>query len=331
MPSGSTIPWIEKYRPRTIDDIILDPHTKKTIQQIIDNKYLKNNIIITGSPGIGKTTTLQCIAKNLLGRHYQSGTIELNASDDRGMKAIQDTLIYFCKKSIDLRADDEQNYSPHKIIILDEADNMTSKAQHLINSLMEDYKSTTRFAFTCNNSSDIIEAIQSKCIILRYARLSIGNVIERLKYICQKEHLTYEDKALNEIALISGGDMRNAVNTLQLINTASNSAIINLATVYSVCDRPRFDIIRELFLECQKKNVVAAIKILQNLKHDGYSGSDLVMYMANVLKIYELKELSEETKIWFLEKIARSSYIISKGLDSELQLSNLAIAMCSCH
>ena len=125
----------DKYRPKNIDEIMLDNHTRNTISKIIENKFLKNNIIITGVPGIGKTTTLQCIAKILLGKHFHNAMIELNASDERGIKAIQDTIINFCKKKIDLSPDNVQEYSPHKIIILDEADNMTSKAQHLINSL----------------------------------------------------------------------------------------------------------------------------------------------------------------------------------------------------
>ena len=154
------IPWVEKYRPTNIENLVLETPIYNKIKKIIDDKNMPN-IIITGLPGIGKTTTILCIAKILLGKYFEQGVLELNASDDRGIKAVQDSIIYFCKKKLEM----EEDYAQHKIVLLDEADNMTTKAQQLVNNLMEKYHSTTRFAFTCNNSSDIIEAIQSRCII----------------------------------------------------------------------------------------------------------------------------------------------------------------------
>ena len=108
------------------------------------------NIIITGIPGIGKTTTILCIAKNLIRKYFEEGVLELNASDVRGVKTVQETIEYFCKKKLQI----DENFANHKIVLLDEADNMTKKAQQSINNLMEQYQDTTRFAFTCNNSSD---------------------------------------------------------------------------------------------------------------------------------------------------------------------------------
>ncbi len=319
------LPWIEKYRPKKLDDIILDEHTMNKIKQIQKAKNMRN-LIITGVPGIGKTTTIQCIAKELLGKHYENGTIELNASDDRGIKAIQDTIINFCKKKLDLNKDDEQEYASHKIIILDEADNMTIKAQHLINTLMGDYDKTTRFAFTCNNSSDIIEAIQSRCIIFRYSRLSNKQVVDRLEQICKIEKVIYTRIALNNIAIISQGDMRNAVNILQLVNTAYGE--ISVANIESICDKPRPQIIKEFFKECQNKNYKEALQLIHQLKRSGFGGSDIMLSMTNVLKSHDLTEIDDATKIKFLEKISRTSYIISKGIDTDLQLSSCVASMC---
>lgn len=117
-------PWIEKYRPKEVEDLVLEDGTLNKIKKIINDKDMPN-IIITGSPGIGKTTTILCIAKKLLGRHFKEGVLELNASDDRGVKTVNESIEYFCKKKLDI----SDKYSRHKIILLDEADNMTKKAQ----------------------------------------------------------------------------------------------------------------------------------------------------------------------------------------------------------
>jgi replication factor C subunit 2/4 len=312
-----SIPWIEKYRPKNIEDIVLDPNTYKKIKNIIEEKDMPN-IIITGVPGIGKTTTIQCIARGIYGKNVNQAILELNASDDRGIKAVQDTIITFCKKKIELD-NKEKTFANHKIIMLDEADNMTGKAQRLINNLMEKYHKTTRFAFTCNNSSDIIEAIQSRCIIFRYYRLGQKQVIERLRYICDKESVPYENPALEELAVFAQGDLRHAINNLQL--TYSGLVEVTVDNVYRMCDKPQTFIIKKLFAACIQKDSVTAFKILLDLKSNGYSGSDIMLSMSGTLKLPDFNLVSEADKIKLLGKVSRASYIISKGIDTNLQLA----------
>jgi replication factor C subunit 2/4 len=306
-PISDMIPWIEKYRPKTIEEIVLDNNTLKKIENIIQEKDMPN-IIITGVPGIGKTTTIQCIARSFFGKNINKSILEINASDDRGIKAVQEMIITFCKKKIE---------SNHKIIILDEADNMTSKAQRLINVLMEKYHKTTRFAFTCNNSSDIIEAIQSRCIIFRYYRLGKEQIIQRLKIICDKEKVPYEDEALEELAVSSQGDMRTAINNLQLTCNGIGEVIID--NVYKMCDKPQSIIIKQIFDACINKDVSLAIKTILNLKKNGFSGSDIMLSMTNTLKLADYT-IDESIKIKLLGKVSKASYIISRGIDSDLQL-----------
>jgi len=125
-------PWIEKYRPVTIEDLVLDEGMFNKIAKILDDKDMPN-MIITGVPGVGKTTTISCIAKNLLGKFYGEAVLELNASDDRGIKTVQESIEHFCKKKIYF----DDTIAQHKIVILDEADNMTIKAQQSIKNLMK--------------------------------------------------------------------------------------------------------------------------------------------------------------------------------------------------
>lgn len=311
-------PWIEKYRPSKLDDIILDEHTYKKIKKIIDDREM-TNLILPGVPGIGKTTTIKCIARALYGKYADEAVLELNASDDRGIKAVQEKIVTFCKKKMDLndRGDkDGRIYSEHKLIFLDEADNMTNKAQRLINNLMEKYNKTTRFAFTCNSSSDIIEGIQSRCIILRFYRLRKEQIVSRLEQICELEKIVIDKKGLYVIAELSDGDLRSAINNLQLVYRSYKS--ITPENIYKVCAKPQPEIIKNIINDCINKNFIEAKNKVFGLKKSGYSESDIILGLIHVLK--SDISIQEEIRINYLEKVCYYAYIISKGLSTDIQL-----------
>lgn len=312
----SKIPWIEKYRPKNIEDLILDDILLKKIKKIINDKNMPN-LIITGIPGIGKTTTIKCIVSKLYGKYIKDVVLELNASDDRGIKAVQETITNFCKKKIDLG--ENNGYIKHKIIILDEADNMTQKAQIFISVLMDKYHNSTRFAFTCNNSADIIEGIQSRCDIMRYMRLNVKQILTRLKYICKKENVEYEENALEILASISQGDIRNAINNLQLVYNCYNEIIEEY--IYTICDKPQPTIINNIFDACVEKNYKKAIKYFIDLKNQGFMESDIILNMIYMIRNNKTN-LNEKYKILFLDKICYSAFIISKGFDGTTQLTS---------
>lgn len=316
--SLNQIPWIEKYRPKKTDELILNETIQKKITKIINDKDMPN-IIITGIPGIGKTTTIKCIVSKLYGHHVKDAVLELNASDDRGIRTVQDTITNFCKKKLDLNDEEEKRYADHKIIILDEADNMTQKAQITISSLMEKHHMTTRFAFTCNSSSDIIESIQSRCNIIRYMRLSNDQIISRLKFICDKENVPYEDEALETIALFSQGDIRSAINNLQMVYNCYREIIVDY--IYIICDKPQPIIINKIFDSCVQKNYKQAVSTFIDLKNQGFMESDIILNMIYMIRNNKTN-LNEKTKNLFLDIICHSAYIISKGFDSPLQITS---------
>lgn len=316
----SNIPWIEKYRPRVIEELVVQESTLKRIKRIIEDDDMPN-IIITGIPGIGKTSTILCIAKQLLGKYYNQGVLELNASDDRGIKAVQESMIYFCKKKMETADGQKKN----KIILLDEADNMTKKAQQLINTLMETYENT-RFAFTCNNSSDIIESIQSRCIIFRYVRLSPEGLTGRLKYICKQEQVNYTESGLRAIVLTANGDMRKAINNLQLVHTGYST--VNGKNVYNLCDTPDPILIKDIFVSCHKKDLISALVHLDKLLKMGFCASDISMGMICTLKFSELKEINDVKKMAYLKMISDTCIIISRGINTDLQLSGCISRLC---
>ena len=318
------IPWTEKYRPTNINDIIVDQNIKQKINKIVEEKTMPD-IIITGVPGIGKTTTILCLAKKLLGKYMNDGIIELNASDDRGIKAVHESIVYFCKKKFEIDENDGK-YAKHKIILLDEADNMTKKAQQLINRLMDEYHHSTRFAFTCNNSSDIIEAIQSRCDILRYRRVEPKKVTKRLQNICEKEKVKYTKQGIESIVSTAQGDMRRAINSLQLIH--NGYGLITVDNVYKLCDIPHPKIIKDIFKHCDNKEFEEALALIMELIGKGYSESDISTSMMDILKSITYDELEEDIKIKFLVEIGKARIIIGKGINTPLQLTGCIAKLC---
>lgn len=223
------IPLIEKYRPESLKDIVGNTDAIERLRSIAVAGNLPN-IILAGSPGIGKTTSILCLAREMLGENYKNAVLELNASDARGIDVVRNKIKMFAQKKVTLPP------GKHKIIILDEADSMTASAQQALRRTMEIYSSSTRFALACNNSTKIIEPIQSRCAVLRFTKLSDSEILMRLQQVCALENIGYELSGLEAIIFTSEGDMRHALNALQ--STVSGFNHVTSENVFKVCDQP---------------------------------------------------------------------------------------------
>jgi replication factor C subunit 2/4 len=302
------IPFIEKYRPRDFNDLILPLPMQYKIANIIETKILPN-IIITGSPGTGKTSTILCLARKVLGNDYKDMLLELNASNNRTLDFINTTVAYFCKKKL------SSNTDKQKLIIFDEADNITKKAQNLLANLMEEHAYNTSFAFTCNESGKIIESIQSRCIILRYVPMTSENIKKRLTMICQKENISYDDEGLSAINFISQGDVRQAINNLEA--TYHGYKTVTDENVYKLCYHPHPKIVVEIIKECVNMNIIKGIEYIHELKNCGYCTNDILQTLLNSLR--EIK-IDEDIRINFIKIISDAYINVSEGVDSNLQL-----------
>lgn len=314
----TSIPWVEKYRPNYIKDICIDPNILKDLLYIVD-KHFTNNIIIIGSPGVGKTTTLKCFANELYGPYIDKYVLEINASDDRGIK-IHTDIINFCKVKIFYKKDDEHKYANHKLIILDEADNITNKAQRLISNMMEQFKHTTKFIFTCNYSNKIIQSIQSKSKIIMYPKLNDKLIIDRLKYICNKEHTSIDNDACKLITHIANGDMRTAINICNIVHNRHTE--ITEKYILDIYNIPHQTILKDILKSCIQKDIVNALNYTDELNKEGFCGKDILVYMFTYFKNNEIEGITEAIKYNMLDILSKTIYEVSNGVDSKLQLYN---------
>ncbi|XP_001607747.1 replication factor C subunit 2 [Nasonia vitripennis] len=312
----SNVPWIEKYRPQVFTDIVGNEDTVERLS-IFAQHGNAPNLIIAGPPGVGKTTTILCFARILLGPSFKDAVLELNASNERGIDVVRNKIKMFAQKKVNLAP------GKHKIIILDEADSMTDGAQQALRRTMEIYSSTTRFALACNNSEKIIEPIQSRCAMIRYGKLSDAQVLAKVIDVCQKENVSYTDDGLEAIVFTAQGDMRQALNNLQ--STVNGFNHVNGKNVFKVCDEPHPLLVKNMLEICTQGEISKAYEILKHLWHMGYSPEDLI---STIFRVAKNLTIDEYLKLEFIKEIGLTHMGIVNGVSSLLQLNSLIARLC---
>eukprot|EP00891_Asterochloris_glomerata_P001125 jgi/Astpho2/1125/Aster-07674 len=310
------LPWVEKYRPHLIKDIVGNEEAVARLAVIAEEGNLPN-VILAGPPGTGKTTSILCLARQLLGPSCKDAVLELNASDDRGIDVVRNKIKMFAQKKVTLPP------GRHKIIILDEADSMTSGAQQALRRTMEIYSNTTRFALACNTSTKIIEPIQSRCAIVRYTRLSDMEVTSRLLHVMQVEKVAYQNEGLEAIVFTADGDMRQALNNLQA--TVSGFSYVTQANVFKVCDQPHPLKIAKVVRDCLQVDLVGANDGMTELWNLGYSATDIITTLFRVVRNLDMQEY---LKLEYIKEVGFCHMRIVEGVNSRLQLSGLLAKLC---
>jgi len=305
------IPWIEKYRPKNSNDILLDSFIKTKIEKILETKMIPN-MIITGEQGTGKTSTILFLAKEIYKDKYNDYVLELNASDDRGLSIINNTIYPFCKKKI---SNDFINY---KLVILDEADSITSKAQNLLSNLISKFKHNTRIVFICNDCNKIIESIQSRCIIIKYPKINNNNLFTKIEYICKNENILYTSESINTLISVSDFDIRQIINNLECIYYSFNE--LTNDNIYKFIDKPKPYYISLILKYCIEKNYSETINIIKYLYNKGYIPNDIFLIFMKYLFENNISDISEEQKLKIYEIFSLCYIRINDGMDTLLQL-----------
>ena len=308
------IPWVEKYRPQTLDDVVGQDQIVSRLKRYVEENSMPN-IMFTGSAGVGKTTCALALAKALLGEYWQQNFLELNASDARGIDTVRNEIKSFCKlKAVG---------APFRIIFLDEVDNMTKDAQQALRREMEMYTKTSSFILSCNYSSKIIDPIQSRCAIFRFAPIKAFEIINRLKYIAEQEGIEADQTALENIVYFTQGDMRRSINILQASTTDDNK--ITEETVYEVISRAKPKDVRKIINKALDKDFLGARDLLRDiLIVEGISGDDLITQLyQEVSEMSREGLIDEENFVKLMEYMSECDYRIREGANPRLQLEAL--------
>jgi len=306
--ANTDVMWVEKYRPKNLTELVNQKEVKGSLSGLIENQSEMPHLLFTGSAGVGKTTTAICISHQILGDSWRDYTLELNASDERGINMVRERV----KKFSRFAGLDSQ--IPFKIIILDEADEMTSDAQTALRRIIEDTAKFCRFILIANNISKIIDPIQSRCAVFKFTRIDEKEIIDQLKIISKKEKIKVDDKGLNEITKYAKGDMRHAINLLQAVASTGN---ITQSSVKSTAGLTKTnDVSGVLKLAISGKLQDARNKMIELIKVYGMSESDFLKYINQALFEEKPENLEDMSQI-----IAKYDYRILSGSNSEIQLS----------
>ncbi|KAH7877633.1 P-loop containing nucleoside triphosphate hydrolase protein [Lentinula edodes] len=337
-------PWVEKYRPKTIDDVSAQDHTVAVLRKTLSSTNLPH-MLFYGPPGTGKTSTILALARQLFGPdNFRNRVLELNASDERGISIVRDKIKNFARQTPRAQAisSDGKEYPcpPYKIIILDEADSMTQDAQGALRRIMETYARITRFCLVCNYVTRIIEPLASRCSKFRFTPLDHSASSYRLAHIASEEKIQINDPVLEALIYTSAGDLRRAITYLQSAHRLSSSTqpptqitpqdIQEIAGV--VPDSVMRDFVMSLGIEMDTDMQVDAVgkpafdrirgKVREIIR-EGYSASQILSQIHDTVVSHPTLNAKQKSNCALI--FAEADKALCDGADEELWILEVAL------
>ncbi|KAI7892428.1 replication factor C subunit 2 [Mucor mucedo] len=302
-------PWVEKYRPKTMDDIASQ-----------EQAVLLPHLLFYGPPGTGKTSSILALANELYGPELiKSRVLELNASDERGIQIVREKVKNFSRNIVTNKV---AGYPcpPYKIVILDEADSMTKDAQSALRRTMETYSKTTRFCIVCNYVSRIIEPITSRCAKFRFKSLPLQDLEDRIQLICAKEGVNLAPNTLQTLIECSGGDLRKAITFLQSGYNLQGSEPITPRMIEEMAGVIPHEMMQVL-IDSWSGNIQTIEKEVQNIMNEGYSGENIIQQIHKEIILDDNLSTLQKTRIYEYMSVADIDLV--QGADEHLQILNL--------
>jgi replication factor C small subunit len=308
--------WVEKYRPKSLDEVVGLRDIVESLKSFMKKPKTMPHLMLAGIPGTGKTTIALCIAHELYGQNWRSFTLELNASDERGIDTVRERVKDFSRYS---RAG--FGNIPFALVILDESDMMTGPAQTALRRIMETSSRTSRFILICNQSSKIIEPIQSRCAIFRFSKLDKQAMKEHLQSIAKKENVNLLPEAAERIVDFSEGDLRHAINALQTAATY-REGIIDEKAVLLVIGEASPVIVQKMIRKALYGDFIEARKTMYDIMGSfGFSGSEIIRQVQR--ELFKMSDITPEQKAELSNIIGEYDYRLTQGANSDIQLSAL--------
>ncbi|KNH06473.1 replication factor C subunit 3 [Perkinsela sp. CCAP 1560/4] len=299
----SHLPWVETYRPKEMRDIISHVEIMQSIQKLLKKDQLPH-LLFYGPPGTGKTTTILSCARMVYGSERLKGNVlELNASDERGIDVVRNQIKDFASTSIVFSA------APYKLIILDEADQMTPDAQAALRRVIEKYTRNVRFCIICNNVNKLLPALQSRCTKYRFGPLESSEMIPRLESILVAEKVPYEMSGIEAAARISNGDMRRCINILQ--GATMSFSTINEEVVYRCTGAPAPQFLREVLRILVDVNFVQSHTAL--VAKAQITNTSVLEIVQNIPSSVLCLGWPESVKAFVLDELAKLEHLASQG------------------
>ncbi|KAL8567193.1 replication factor C subunit 4 [Nucella lapillus] len=325
------IPWVEKYRPRTVDDVAHQDEVVAVLRKTLEGSDLPN-LLFYGPPGTGKTSTILAAARSLFGQvlccpcilpeMFHSRVLELNASDERGINVVREKVKKFSQLTASATRPDGKPCPPYKIVILDEADSMTNPAQAALRRTMEKETKTTRFCLICNYVTRIIEPITSRCAKFRFKPLVESVMSDRLRHICQEEDVKIDDDAMSLLMKLSEGDMRRAVMFLQSASRlCGQDDAITTSIIMDITGVVPEEILDDILKMCRSDSYEKLDKTVKKVNREGYAASQVLSQFHD--RVVIMDDLSDKQKSVICEKMAVVDKCLLDGADEYLQLMAL--------
>ena len=307
--------WTEKYRPRTLDDVAGQSQVTDKLKAYVRSGNIPH-MLFTGPAGTGKTTCALALSRELYGENWRGNYIEMNASDERGIDVVRGKIKDFARTS-------PIGGAQFKIIFMDEADALTRDAQAALRRTMEKYSGICRFILSCNYSSKIIDPIQSRCAVFKFKHLSDGEISGFLQKIVESEGIQIDDDAMEALVGIARGDMRRAVNSLQV--AASLGRRIDADLIYQTAGHANPESIREIIMTAMGGDFVGAKdRLAGTMEEYGLAGQDVIGQIHS--QIFYL-DVSDYEKVRLLDKVGECEFRIVEGSNERIQLEWLIASM----